>query len=210
MSIFVYLNLMNTLVHRMKCVSFRNLPELSKPGFSHHCGLTKEGPASVGAARSFLPVHQQVINPCFITLLLPTWDVSTFLCFYSNFFFILLHISLLFVNFNSCRSELENLSNNFAYDVIGLVTFVGRVERVRSKGNKGRMGLYFLRQMNLCLHSVYCLKTVVSDWHRSPLSSRKILDVSLGARSGWNVWPAFHLGAVLLISAWNFQPDLSK
>lgn len=36
------------------------------------------------------------------------------------------------------RSELENLSNNSACDVIGLVTFVGRVERVKSKGNKGK------------------------------------------------------------------------
>ncbi|XP_041656521.1 RPA-related protein RADX [Cheilinus undulatus] len=35
------------------------------------------------------------------------------------------------------RSELENLSNNSACDVICLVTFVGRIERVRSKGNKG-------------------------------------------------------------------------
>ncbi|XP_070838680.1 RPA-related protein RADX isoform X1 [Chaetodon trifascialis] len=35
------------------------------------------------------------------------------------------------------RSELEKLSNNSACDVIGLVTFVGRVERVKSKGNKG-------------------------------------------------------------------------
>ncbi|XP_041808385.1 RPA-related protein RADX isoform X2 [Chelmon rostratus] len=35
------------------------------------------------------------------------------------------------------RSELENLSNSSACDVIGLVTFVGRVERVKSKGNKG-------------------------------------------------------------------------
>lgn len=32
---------------------------------------------------------------------------------------------------------MENLSNNSACDVIGLVTFVGRVERVKSKGNKG-------------------------------------------------------------------------
>ncbi|XP_059207904.1 RPA-related protein RADX [Centropristis striata] len=37
----------------------------------------------------------------------------------------------------STRSELEKLSNNSACDVIGLVTFVGRVERVRSKGNTG-------------------------------------------------------------------------
>lgn len=36
------------------------------------------------------------------------------------------------------RSELENLANNSACDVIGLVTFVGRVERVKSKGNKGK------------------------------------------------------------------------
>ncbi|XP_033498804.2 RPA-related protein RADX isoform X1 [Epinephelus lanceolatus] len=35
------------------------------------------------------------------------------------------------------RSELEKLSNNSACDIIGLVTFVGRVERVKSKGNKG-------------------------------------------------------------------------
>ncbi|TMS14572.1 RPA-related protein RADX [Larimichthys crocea] len=35
------------------------------------------------------------------------------------------------------RSELENLSNNAACDVIGLVTFVGRIERVKSKGNVG-------------------------------------------------------------------------
>ncbi|KAK9536306.1 hypothetical protein VZT92_006099 [Zoarces viviparus] len=37
----------------------------------------------------------------------------------------------------TARSELENLSNNAACDVIGLVTFVGRVERVKCKGNKG-------------------------------------------------------------------------
>lgn len=35
------------------------------------------------------------------------------------------------------RSELEKLSNGSVCDVIGLVTFVGRVERVRSKGSKG-------------------------------------------------------------------------
>ncbi|XP_040906986.1 RPA-related protein RADX [Toxotes jaculatrix] len=35
------------------------------------------------------------------------------------------------------RSELEKLANNSSCDVIGLVTFVGRVERVKSKGNKG-------------------------------------------------------------------------
>ncbi|XP_051258025.1 RPA-related protein RADX [Dicentrarchus labrax] len=35
------------------------------------------------------------------------------------------------------RSELEKQSNSFACDIIGLVTFVGRVERVKSKGNKG-------------------------------------------------------------------------
>uniref|UniRef100_A0A096MIR0 RPA1 related single stranded DNA binding protein n=1 Tax=Poecilia formosa TaxID=48698 RepID=A0A096MIR0_POEFO len=36
----------------------------------------------------------------------------------------------------TARSELEKISNGSACDVIGLVTFVGRVERVRSKGNK--------------------------------------------------------------------------
>ncbi|XP_067463817.1 RPA-related protein RADX isoform X1 [Thunnus thynnus] len=35
------------------------------------------------------------------------------------------------------RSELDKLANNAACDIIGLVTFVGRVERVKSKGNKG-------------------------------------------------------------------------
>uniref|UniRef100_A0A3Q3X8S1 Uncharacterized protein n=1 Tax=Mola mola TaxID=94237 RepID=A0A3Q3X8S1_MOLML len=34
------------------------------------------------------------------------------------------------------RSELEKLSKNSVCDVIGLVTFVGRTERVKSKGNK--------------------------------------------------------------------------
>lgn len=37
----------------------------------------------------------------------------------------------------SDRSELESLSNNTARDVIGLVTYVGRIERVKSKGTKG-------------------------------------------------------------------------
>ena len=37
----------------------------------------------------------------------------------------------------SDRSELESLSNNAACDVIGLVTYVGRIERVRSKDTKG-------------------------------------------------------------------------
>lgn len=43
----------------------------------------------------------------------------------------------------SDRSELEKLSNNSACDIIGLVTFVGRVERVKSKGNKGKKYSYF-------------------------------------------------------------------
>lgn len=38
----------------------------------------------------------------------------------------------------SNRSELDKLATNSACDVIGLVTFVGRVERVKSKGNKGK------------------------------------------------------------------------
>lgn len=37
----------------------------------------------------------------------------------------------------SDRSELESLSNNAACDVIGLVIYVGRIERVKSKGTKG-------------------------------------------------------------------------
>uniref|UniRef100_A0A1A7WHV3 Chromosome X open reading frame 57 n=1 Tax=Iconisemion striatum TaxID=60296 RepID=A0A1A7WHV3_9TELE len=37
----------------------------------------------------------------------------------------------------TCRSELENLPTDYVCDVIGLVTFAGRVERVVSKGNKG-------------------------------------------------------------------------
>ncbi|MEQ2158221.1 hypothetical protein GOODEAATRI_010022 [Goodea atripinnis] len=39
------------------------------------------------------------------------------------------------------RSELEKLSNGSACDVIGLVTFVGRIERVKSKVNKGQVPL---------------------------------------------------------------------
>ncbi|XP_029030531.1 RPA-related protein RADX isoform X2 [Betta splendens] len=35
------------------------------------------------------------------------------------------------------RSELDKLTNNSACDIIGLVTFVGRVERVKNKGSKG-------------------------------------------------------------------------
>ncbi|XP_029957715.1 RPA-related protein RADX isoform X2 [Salarias fasciatus] len=37
----------------------------------------------------------------------------------------------------TCRSELDKLANNAACDVIALVTFVGRVERVKSKMTKG-------------------------------------------------------------------------
>uniref|UniRef100_A0A3B4H4A5 RPA1 related single stranded DNA binding protein n=1 Tax=Pundamilia nyererei TaxID=303518 RepID=A0A3B4H4A5_9CICH len=36
----------------------------------------------------------------------------------------------------TARSELEKLANNSACDIIGLVTFVGRVERVKSKGKE--------------------------------------------------------------------------
>ncbi|KAK2828450.1 hypothetical protein Q5P01_019484 [Channa striata] len=36
------------------------------------------------------------------------------------------------------RSELEKIANNSACDIIGLVTFVGRVERVKNKGSKGQ------------------------------------------------------------------------
>ena len=46
--------------------------------------------------------------------------------------------------FVSHRSELEQLANNSSCDVIGLVTFVGRVQRVKSKGNKGKRCLYLL------------------------------------------------------------------
>lgn len=44
----------------------------------------------------------------------------------------------------SNRSELNTEANNRAFDVIGLVTFVGRVERVRTKGSSGRRCLYFI------------------------------------------------------------------
>ncbi|XP_030638882.1 RPA-related protein RADX [Chanos chanos] len=40
------------------------------------------------------------------------------------------------VAFNfTTRSEVENLASNQACDIIGLVTFVGRVERIKNKGN---------------------------------------------------------------------------
>lgn len=46
----------------------------------------------------------------------------------------------------SDRSELEGLSNNTACDVIGLVTYVGRIERVKSKSTKGtEISLSFLK-----------------------------------------------------------------
>lgn len=51
----------------------------------------------------------------------------------------------------SYRSELEKLANNSACDVIGLVTFVGRVERVKSKGNKGKKCSYLSLQMNFLM-----------------------------------------------------------
>lgn len=38
----------------------------------------------------------------------------------------------------SARSELEGLSNSAACDVIGLITYVGRIQRVKSKGTKGK------------------------------------------------------------------------
>lgn len=47
-----------------------------------------------------------------------------------------------FVMCVSNSSELENVSNNSACDVIGLVTFVGRIERVKSKGNTGKKCSY--------------------------------------------------------------------
>uniref|UniRef100_A0A3Q1I4W0 Uncharacterized protein n=1 Tax=Anabas testudineus TaxID=64144 RepID=A0A3Q1I4W0_ANATE len=40
------------------------------------------------------------------------------------------------------RSELEKLTNNCACDIIGLVTFVGRVERVKSKASPERYWTY--------------------------------------------------------------------
>lgn len=103
---------------------------------------------------------------------------------------------------DSCRSELEQLANNAACDLIGLVTFAGRVERVRSKANKG---LCFIFQLNWFIHLVMFIVYTCS-----PLSAREILDLSLAARSGWNVGPAVCLGALFFISAWNIQSDLSK
>lgn len=37
---------------------------------------------------------------------------------------------------------MEKLTNNCACDIIGLVTFVGRVERVKSKASKGKKCSY--------------------------------------------------------------------
>ena len=48
---------------------------------------------------------------------------------------------------SSYRSELENLAHNTACDVIGLVTFVGRIQRIRCQGDKGRP-LPFLKETN--------------------------------------------------------------
>lgn len=54
----------------------------------------------------------------------------------------------------SDRSELEKLSNNSACDIIGLVTFVGRVERVKSKGNKGKKYSYFNYKLGSIIKNV--------------------------------------------------------
>jgi len=51
---------------------------------------------------------------------------------------------------SSYRSELDKLANNSACDIIGLVTFVGRVERVKSKGNKGKIRSYLILTASLC------------------------------------------------------------
>lgn len=49
----------------------------------------------------------------------------------------------------SRRSELENVSHNSACDVIGLVTFVGRVERVKNKSNTGKTFSHVIHQLEI-------------------------------------------------------------
>lgn len=53
---------------------------------------------------------------------------------------IIFSVRISLVNHIVCvpRAELERLPNNTACDIIGLVKFVGRVERVKNKGNKGK------------------------------------------------------------------------
>lgn len=53
----------------------------------------------------------------------------------------------LYLMFGSYRSEVENLAHNTACDVIGLVTFVGRVERVKNKEGMGTKCCSYFSQL---------------------------------------------------------------
>lgn len=78
----------------------------------------------------------------------------TCLCFYKmKKLFWVSPKQLLHDVFDAHRSELEKLANNSACDIIGLVTFVGRVERVKSKG-KGKR----------CSYLVCCVEVVFDNW----------------------------------------------
>lgn len=78
----------------------------------------------------------------------------TCLCFYKmKKLFWVSPKQLLHDVFDAHRSELEKLANNSACDIIGLVTFVGRVERVKGKG-KGKR----------CSYLVCCVEVVFDNW----------------------------------------------
>lgn len=112
----------------------RNLPESSQPSCSHHCDLTKARTPSVGIAWGCLPLCHQVVNWRYFRFNLRSISMCDFL--FKIQIFVLM----------SDRSELEGLSNNTACDVIGLVTYVGRIERVKSKSTKGtEISLSFLK-----------------------------------------------------------------
>lgn len=87
-------------------------------------------------------------------LFVPILQKTTCLCFYKmKKLFWVSPKQLLSDVFDAHRSELEKLANNSACDIIGLVTFVGRVERVKSKG-KGKK----------CSYLVCRLEVVFDNW----------------------------------------------
>lgn len=68
------------------------------------------------------------------------------------------------------RSELEKLTNNSACDIIGLVTFVGRVERVKNKGSKGKKCSclskkfkLFMKTEGMLLNCLFDFNSVISE-----------------------------------------------
>lgn len=95
------------------------------------------------------------------------------------------------------RSELDNLPNNHSCDVIGLVTFVGRIERARKRGfcinktlriyqtffNFPKKHLHVF--LNICLHR--------TQW--------RLLALSLGTCHWWDLRATIYTGNIRNFSA---------